>query len=222
MKKNEIKKKRKMSKKKKIIIFILILLVAVGLVFFALNIGKNNEQEQKKKVVDQIKTFDYSVVETDTELFKEKFKKLKDELSKKEIDNKKYASLISELFIIDFYTLSNKTNINDVGGVQFVYSSFKSDFIDFAREGIYKQVKSNLDNDRYQDLPEVKDTNIENIDEIIPSTELKHEDFKNITEKEAYKVQISWDYTKSNDFQNSATMIIVKDNDKFSVAKLEE
>ena len=155
-------------------------------------------------------------------MFKENFKELKNVLSKKEIDNKEYASVVSKLFIIDFYTLNNKTSINDIGSVQFVYSSYKSDFVDYAREGIYKQVKSNLDNDRSQDLPEVKSVTIDSIEEIVPSTELKSDDFKNVTDPEAYKVKISWDYTKSNDFQTSATMVIVKDGEKLSVAKLED
>ena len=134
MKKKDKKIKKKMSKKKKIIIFILVLLVAAVLVFVALKVGNNSEEKPQKTVVDQIKTFDYSVVDTDTELFKENFKELKNILSKKEIDNKEYASAVSKLFIIDFYTLSNKTSIKDVVSVQFVYSCYTSDFIDYARE----------------------------------------------------------------------------------------
>ena len=149
------------------------------------------------------------------------YPELKKELSKKDIDNEKYASLVSKLFIIDFYTLSNKSNINDVGSVQFVYSSFRTDFVDLARAGIYKQVKSNLDNDRSQDLPEVKSVTIDSIEEIVPSTELKSDDFKNVTEANAYQVKVSWTYTKKNNFQTSATMLIVKDGDKLSVAKLD-
>lgn len=220
-KKDKIKNKKKISKKKKIIISLIILLIAGGLIFFALNLNNGNE-ETKKKVVDEIKNFDYTVVETDTKLFKDTFKELKTELLKDEIDNKNYASLVSKLFIIDFYTLNNKTNINDVGGVQFVYSSFKSDFVDLARDGIYKQVESNLDNDRSQNLPEVKSVKIESIEEVVPSEELKSDDFKDVTTADAYKVNISWTYKESNDFQDSATMLIVKDNDKLSVAKLEE
>lgn len=222
MKKKDKKIKKNIAKKKKIIIFIIVLLASATLVFVALKVGKKSEDKPQKTVVDQIKTFDYSVVDTDSELFKENFKELKNILSKKEIDNKEYASTVSKLFIIDFYTLNNKTSINDVGSVQFVYSSYKSDFVDFAREGIYKQVKSNLENDRSQDLPEVKSVTIDSIEEIVPSTELKSDDFKNVTDPEAYKVKISWDYTKSNDFQTSATMVIVKDGEKLSVAKLED
>ena len=124
-------------------------------------------------------------------------------------------------FIIDFYTLSNKSNINDVGSVQFVYSSFRTDFVDLARAGIYKQVKSNLDNDRNQDLPEVASVTVDSIEKVVPSTILISDDFKNVTEANAYQVKVSWTYTKKNNFQTSATMLIVKDGDKLSVAKLD-
>lgn len=222
MKKRKDKKnKKKMSKKKKLILFIFVLLLAVILIVFALNIGKNSD-ESTKKVVDEIEDFDYTVVETDTKLFKDTFKELKTALSKDTVDNEEYASLVSKLFIIDFYTLSNKTNINDVGAVQFVYTSFQSDFVDLARDGIYKQVESNLDDDRNQDLPEVKSVTIESIEEVVPSEKLESDDFKDDTEADAYEVKITWDYTESNDFQDSATMLIVKDGDKLSVAKLEE
>ena len=210
----------KKSKKKKLIAFIIILLIAIILVIFALSIGKKENEEGTKKVVDEIKNFEYTVSDTDTKLFKDKFKELKTVLSKEEIDKEQYASLVAQLFIIDFYTLSNKTNINDVGAVQFVYSSYKSDFVDFARTGMYKQVQSNLDNDRNQELPEVKSVEIEQIESVVPSTILESEDFKDVTEANAYEINISWTYTKTNDFQDSATMLIVEDNDKLSVAKL--
>lgn len=213
--------KKKMSKKKKLIIFLIVLLIAIVLVLFALNLKKDNTNESKKNIVDQIENFDYEVVDSDTKLFKDTFAELKKELSKKDIDNEKYASLVSKLFIIDFYTLSNKSNINDVGSVQFVYSSFRTDFVDLARAGIYKQVKSNLDNDRNQDLPEVASVTVDSIEEVVPSTILKSDDFKNVTEANAYQVKVSWTYTKKNNFQTSATMLIVKDGDKLSVAKLD-
>lgn len=217
-KNKEIRRKNK----KKIFILIFIVVVAILLVIFALNIGKKgNPNEGKKKVVDEIKKFSYTVSESDTKLFKDTFKELKKELSKDEVDNKNYASLVSKLFIIDFYTLSNKSNINDVGAVQFVYSSYTTDFIDFARTGIYKQVKSNLDNNRQQDLPEVATVTIESIDEVVPSAILENEAFKDVTEANAYEVKINWTYTKTNDFQTSATMLIVQDGDKLSVAKLQ-
>ena len=214
--------KRK-NNKKKLIIFVLVLILAVALVVFALNNGKkdNVDEGKKKVVVDEIKEFSYTVAKSDTKLFKDTFKELKTELSKKEVDNKNYASLVSKLFVIDFYTLSNKSNVNDVGAVQFVYSGYTTDFVEYARKGMYKQVKSNLDNNRQQELPEVATVTIESIDEVVPSSILENEAFKDVTEANAYEVKINWTYTKSNDFQTSATMLIVKDGDKLSVAKLQ-
>ena len=86
---------------------------------------------------------------------------------------------------------------------------------------MYKQVKSNLDNNRQQDLPEVATVTIESIDEVVPSSILENEAFKDVTEANAYEVKINWTYTKANDFQTSATMLIVQDGDKLSVAKLQ-
>ena len=214
--------KRK-NNKKKLIIFVLVLILAVALVVFALNNGKKDsvDEGKKKVVVDEIKEFSYTVAKSDTKLFKDTFKELKTELSKKEVDNKNYASLVSKLFVIDFYTLSNKSNVNDVGAVQFVYSGYTTDFVEYARKGMYKQVKSNLDNNRQQELPEVATVTIESIDEVVPSSILENEAFKDVTEANAYEVKINWTYTKSNDFQTSATMLIVKDGDKLSVAKLQ-
>ena len=94
--------------------------------------------------MDSIKNddVDYIVSDTDTKLFKENFNELKKILNAKEVDNKKYAETITKLFVIDFFTLSNKTSKNDVGGVQFVYENYKKDFIDGARDSLYKQVHS--------------------------------------------------------------------------------
>lgn len=220
MRKNKDNNLPRRNKKKKLITFIIIVLIAIALSLFALNIGKKDNVEEKKKVVDEIKNFEYIVSDSNTKLFKDTFKELKTVLSDKNVDKEKYASLVAKLFIIDFYTLSNKTNINDVGAVQFVYSSYRTDFIDFARTGMYKQVQSNLDNDRNQELPEVKSVEIEEIDSVVPSTILESEDFKNVTDANAYEIKINWTYTKSNNFQDSATMLIVEDNGKLSVAKL--
>lgn len=221
MKNGKQKNKMSKSKKRKIVIIILVALLAVLLVVFAINIRKENDDEKKVKVVDEIKEFSYTVSETDTKLFKDTFKKLKEVLSKKEVDNKEYAKLISELFVIDFYTLDNKATKNDVGGVQFIYESHKSDFVDKARDGIYKQVKSNLDDNRQQSLPEVETVDVISVEEVVPSAIFESEEFTNVTEAEAYEVKVSWTYKNNDDFQTEATIVVVKDGDKLSIGKLD-
>lgn len=220
MKDGKQRKKMSKSKKRKIIIGILIVVLAILLIIFAITLGKK-EDDNQKKVVDEIKKFSYTVSETDTQLFKDTFKELKKVLSAKEIDNKEYAKLISELFVIDFYTLDNKNTKNDVGGVQFIYESYKADFVDSARDSIYKQVKSNLDNNRNQSLPEVETIEVTSIEEVVPSTIFESEDFKDVTEAEAYEVNLNWTYKNNDDFQTEATIIVVKDGDKLSIGKLD-
>lgn len=221
MKKDKTKKKNTKNKKKRIIVTILVVILVVLLIAFAVNIGKDDNKDKKPKVVDEIKKFSYTVSETDTKLFKDTFKKLKETLSKDEVDNKEYAKLISELFVIDFYTLDNKKTKNDVGGVQFVYEKHKTDFVDKAREGMYKQVKSNLDNNRKQNLPEVETVEVTSVEEVVPSAIFESEEFANVTEAEAYEIKLNWTYKNNDNFQTEATIVVVKDGDKLSIGKLE-
>lgn len=222
MKKNrtDVKAKKKNKKKKVIIVLILIILIVVG-VFAYTTLNKGNDKiEEKEKVVDSIKDFDYTISDTDTKLFKTKFNELKKELKKSTIDNKKYSKLVAELFIIDFFTLDNKITKNDVGGVQFVYSNYKKSFVDKARDQFYKYVKNNLNDNRNQKLPVVETIKVNSIEEINASDELTTDEFKNIDE--AYKVNLSWTYKEDLGYQTDATVIVVKDANKFSVAKLVE
>ena len=213
------KTNRKKKKVKKIIIFLLVLIIAGGLVYFALFNNKNNTKDAKKeKVVDKIDNFDYSVSETDTKLFKSEFKKLKKVLSEKEVNNQEYSQAVAKLFIIDFFTLDNKITRNDVGGVQFVYSKYKTDFIDKSRDEFYKYVKNNLNDDRKQDLPEVSKITVDSCEQVSASSELSGTDFAGI--EEAYKVNLSWEYKEDLGYQKNATVIVIKDDNKFSVAKL--
>lgn len=211
------KKKGKKSKKK-LIIFILVLLVAGGLTYYALCCTGSSTKKTGAKVVDKIDNFDYKVADTDTKLFKSEFKELKKVLSAKEVKREDYAASIAKLFIIDFFTLENKVTKNDVGGIQFVYSNYKTTFIDKARDEFYKYVKSNLNDDRAQALPVVKEITVESNEKVTASDVLSGDTFASIDE--AYKVSLKWTYEEDLGYQTSATVIIIKDNDKLAVAKL--
>lgn len=221
--KKEKKVKRKLTKKGKLkATFLIIMLICVAIIITLFLVkGRNTGDEIKKNVVDQIEKFSYTVSDTDTKLFKDTFKELKNVLNQKEIDNKEYAKLIGKLFIIDFYTLDNKITKNDVGGVQFVYTSYQADFIDKARDSIYKQVKSNLDDDRNQKLPEVSSVTVVSIEEVVPSVIFESKDFKGDNEADCYEIKLSWTYKDNDNFQTEATIVVVRDADKLSVAKLE-
>ena len=215
------KKKKGISNKKKLLVcFILVILIVGG--YFVYDKFFNNDTVTAPKVVDEIKNFDYVVNENDTKLFKSTFKELKDVLSKKEVDNKKYAEAISKLFVIDFFNLNNKSSKNDVGGVQFVYNSYKTDFVDYARDGMYKQVINSIEKKGNNNLPEVTSVKITGTDTVVPSSVFEHSDFANETEATAYEIKLEWTYKNGSGFQDSAVITVVKDGNKLSVAKMSE
>ena len=213
------KKTKRITNKKKILICLIIVILIVGGYFGYTKIF-NKDQVSAPKVVDEIKSFNYVVNENDTKLFKKTFNELKEILSKKEVDKQKYAEAISKLFVIDFFNLDNKTSKNDVGGVQFVYTSYKSDFIDFARDGMYKQVTNNIDTKTSQNLPEVTSVKITNTETVVPSSVFEHKDFADVTEANAYEISIEWTYNNGSGFQDKAVITVVNDGDKLSIAKM--
>ncbi len=212
----EVKKKKK-KKFGKFILFLFILLIAGGLIYFAIKPNNKTKNEQKK-VVDTIDNFEYTVSENATKLFKSEFKKLKNELSKDEINNEEYASLVSKLFIIDFFTLDNKATKNEVGGVQFVYDNYRKTFIDKARDEFYKYVRNNLNNDRTQKLPVVSSIEVTSCEKKEASSLLKGDEFSQIDE--AYEVNLTWEYEEDLGYQKTGKVVIIKNNDKLVVAKL--
>ena len=180
-------------------------------------------RSNKNKVVDSIKNedVDYVVSENDSKLFKETFNELKKVLNTKKVDNKKYAETITKLFVIDFFTLSNKTSKNDVGGVQFVFENYQTDFVEGARNSIYKQVHSTVTDDKSNSsLPTVTKVTIDDIDEISPASMFEGMGFTE--DQVGYIINISWKYKNNDDFQSNATIIVVPDGKKLSVAKMQE
>lgn len=220
-----MQKEKRVRTKIKPITKILLCLIVVALIVGGFLVWNNfiKPMNNKSKVIDSIKNedVDYVVSDTDTKLFKENFKELKKILNEKEIDNKKYAETITKLFVIDFFTLSNKTSKNDVGGVQFVYSSYKTDFVEGARDTMYKQVHSLVTDDKSNStLPTVTKVKIDDIDEISPYSMFEGNIFAE--DQVGYMINISWEYKNKDDFQNNATIIVVPDGKKLSIGRMQE
>lgn len=222
MKQNKVdKKKNKKKRRRKILFLLIIILLLVGGLFVYKNYFKKSEPkiEVKSKVLDSIDEYGYTISDTDTKLYKSKYDELKRTLTAKTIDNKKYSELVAELFIIDFYSLDNKTSKNDVGGVEFVYTDYKTSFIDKARDEFYKYVKSNLNDNRNQKLPIVSTIKVESSEKVDASDYFDNDDIQSIDE--AYKIELSWTYKEDLGYAKESTIIVIKDGDKkFSVAKL--
>ena len=211
------------KRKKKSITKILICLIIVGAIIGGYFVYNNFfKKADNVKVVDSIKNedVDYVVNENDTKLFKDNFEELKKILNAKEVDNSKYAEVITKLFVIDFFTLSNKTSKNDVGGVQFVFESYKTDFVEGARNGMYKHVHSTAANEDNSSLPTVSKVKIDSIDEVSPYSIFASGGFTE--DQVGYMINISWEYKNDDDYMHNATIVVVPDGTKLSIARMQE
>ena len=193
-----------MKKSKKILItlIILVLLLIIGMLVYMF-FFKTDENEVK--VIKTISKYGYTLDENETALYKEEFEKLDKVLSAKNVNYEDYAKEISKLFIIDFYTLSNKLSKNDIGGTQFIKEDMRDNFIDQARSTFV-----------------IKDT------KTTTTTTTKRRSYKKTatttvsgTTVDAYKVTISWDYKEDLGYEKEAKMILIKDNNKLYIVEMD-
>ena len=210
------KKVKRRPKKKVIVIFVLLVLVIGG--FITYKCLKTDENVEEIKVVSKIDDYGYSLKENKSKKYKALFSKLKDTLSKKNVDEKEYAKLITKMFIIDFYSLGDRTAKTDVGGVDFVHEQALENFILNAEDTIYKYVESNVYSQRKQELPIVDKVKIKGVN---------NDEFAYLeaVDENAFIVEASWTYedeTIGEDYQNSGTFTFVHDGKKLCLVELSE
>jgi len=205
-----------MNKRKKIFLWLIVyfIMISAGLLIY-FSLFKKSEPKQEPpineiKVTNSIEEYGYFLEDRDTELFKEKFENLKTLLNQEEYDKEEYIKLISELFIIDLYTIKNKISRYDVGGLEYVYSKAVESFRSVAQNSIYKTVENNLDDTRTQSLPIV--TSI-TAGEIAPTSFIMPDE----TTVDGYKVNLSWEYEKDLGYDTSAVLILIPDEKKIGV-----
>ncbi len=201
-----------MNKQKKrtlvfIIILIIILLGLIGLKFYL-----QDNKEQIIKVVKTNKEYGYVLEDRDTKLYKTEYEKLNQLLKEKPVDEQKYTEAIAKLFIIDLYTMDNKINKYDIGGLEFVYSSAVDNYKLNVQDTLYKYLDDNSDNKRQQDLPAVK---------TITVTKAENVTYKlNATNVEAYQIALTWTYDEELEYDKEAVVILIKENNKMMVVEV--
>lgn len=206
-----------MKKIKKILAIILIVLAITLFVaaYFTLKNKTTKKPVSEAKTVDNIKTkeFDYVLYDNKSELYKEYFAKLKEELTKEEIDEEAYAKLVSELFAIDFYSLKDKKTNTDIGGLDFIYESMKENFVLKAADTIYKYVESDIYGERNQTLPMVKEVDIR-------TSQKKNISTKDINDPNGYVVTVTMKYEKDLDYPESATITLAHKDKKLYIIEV--
>lgn len=211
------KKKMKRKPKKLLIVLILILIIIIGSIICYFTIF-NKKTVKENKVVSKIPSYGYTLKSNKSSAYKKLFQELKDVLTAKKVDEKKYAKTITKMFIVDFYSLNDHTAKTDVGGTDFVYSAVLDNFLLNAEDTIYKYVESNIYKQRTQKLPTVDVVSIDSV----KSTEYTYGDN---SDDNAYEVSAHWTYkdTKIADgYQTEAKFIYVHDGKKLVLVEIND
>lgn len=201
---------KKKSDRKIIILFVVVGIIL--LVFLGYRVNKDFlSKTNNKKQIDSIEFYGYTLSKSDTDLYKSTFKELSKVLNEKPVDMNSYAKLISELFIIDLYSLNSKLTSTDIGGIEFLHKDLRENFKENMGSTLYKFVESNIDGKRKQELPMVKEVNVTDVFE----TKYTH----NKNEYPAYLVTVNWTYEKDLGYQTSAKLTIINDKDILYIVK---
>lgn len=203
----------KKDKLKKILLFIILILLVILALIIYFKFFKNTKKLKENKVVDTIEKYDYHLKEEDSKFAKELFYKLDKLLSQEDINEEEYAQLISQLFVIDFFTLNNKLSNTDVGGTQYIHPDIKDNFILKAQDTIYKYVKSNIYGDRIQDLPVVVNTKIEDIKKTSYISKIHNDN-------DSYNIKISVFYQEDLEYPSSIELSLIHVDKKLYIVEI--
>ena len=198
---------------KLIIIFSIVGVILILFLGFRVYKDFFNNNTVNKKLVS-LDLYGYTLSKNDTDVYKDAFNELKDVLNEENINYEEYAKLISKLFIIDVFTLDNKLASTDIGGLEFLHKDIKENFRENMGSSLYKNVLSNIDGKRNQELPIVSKVNVDNV--------FKTKYTYNEKEYEAYLVTLSWEYEKDLGYQNSIKLTIINDNNILYIVKGEK
>ncbi len=217
--KKKNKKQKEMSNGLRIGIFTVIIIIVISLIGFgAYKLLSDTNDEDTPKVLKKnevvISGYGIYIDDSDTDLYREEFNKLRDNIESKKINYDEYAASVARMFIIDLYTIKNKINKYDIGGVDFVYKSALDNYKDNVTDTIYKYVEDNTNGDRTQQLPVVKNVSVTNVEKSKYKIESENKEY------DAYKFRLSWSYSINLGYDTSGEVIVInKDNKMYVVEK---
>lgn len=200
--------RRKKKKSSNTVLIIIIIGVLIGLLYFY-----TRPKLQVVKIVSEIDNYNYYLESNQTSLYNKKYNELKKILSNSEINEEEYAKLVSELFSIDYYTLTTKITNKNIGGVQFIHSNLKDKFISQSSNTVYKYVKNNLYGNRKQELPEVNKTEIKEIQSIKYNK-------NTYIDNNGYEVVVKLEYVKDYDYPKEITIKLIHEDKKLSIVEI--
>jgi len=190
-----------------------VLIILLVIVFLAAGAFTAYKFWPKVNVV-KISGYSYTLDGSEAKLYKSYFKKLQAILIEEPINEEEYAKAISKIFVADFYDLNNKKSNTDIGGTQYILSSAKDNMVLKAKQTLYKYVENNMNNDRDQELPIVTSVTVNSVKSVVF-------EYNSTTDSKAYEIEVTWTYKKDLGYQTQATITMVHEDNKLSIAALE-
>ncbi len=203
-----------------IFMFIMIVVFAGIMAAVVLLLGDNKKEqgsgpkvttENVHKNVNTIDEYNINCDDNDTELYHKEYEALKKNLTSDTINEEEYAKSIAKLFVIDLYTIKNKSNKYDVGGTDFVLPERLSNYRLNVEDTIYKYVEDNSTGKRVQNLPVVASVNI------TKTTKGKYK--YNNKDYESYTMNMTWTYVNDYGYDKSGTIVVIKTDKKMYVVE---
>ena len=207
------KRRRKVKIGRIFVLLLIVCLIAFLGVMAYDKLSVKKVKSKKVKNIMSIKEYDYVLKENATPYYKRLFKKLDSVLSKDEVDEEEYTTLVCQMFTSDFFNLDNKISKNDVGGVQFVYKDYQTDFEKYAMDSVYKSVENNVYGNRRQNLPIVEE---------VECSKVKNEIFKygDSSDEKAIVVNFDIKYKEDLGYQEEGNLVIIHSDKKLEVASM--
>lgn len=190
--------------------FLIVLVGIIGALKFFMPKKENEKPKMEVKVISNIETFGYKLKNRDTKYMRDTFKELEGILNAEEINEEEYAKTLAKLFIIDFYTLNNKINKYDIGGLEYILSGSIDSFKNKAMDTIYRDIYDNTYKDRVQTLPEISSVDVVDVEN--DTIKLNGEDV------DCYKVTLDYSYKEDLGYDTKGEVYLVKNNEKLEVA----
>lgn len=198
-------RKRKLKIKRLLMVIVPLCLIIITIFVILIK----NKGTKKTEIPTHMKEYGYSISGHETKYYKKNYDELT-KILKENVNQEEYARKVAILFLTDFFTLDNKESKSDIGGVMFVYTPYKDDFMKFAQESIY----SNINNSSKSSLPEVEEV------EITKLSNGKYVYQKN-KDDNAYIINASIKYKKDLGYKKKVKLVIIHNQNKLEIAELE-
>ncbi|HHX93806.1 MAG TPA: hypothetical protein GX690_01740 [Tenericutes bacterium] len=204
-------------------------LTIMGLILFVVIVGiiaimPKEFKEVKKKIQITKEVEIYKLRGNATELQKKLFDDLYNTLKAEEIDEEKYAVSIAKLFISEYWTLINRLDREDIGGIIYIPEPLVPRFMEYANE-LYCFFDYYILEYRKENLSEVTSVTLNSVKSItynFVDSEGKIESKNNLS---AYEINLSWEYNEdrtmnSKMLPSDAILKIVKWDKYYSVLEM--